>query len=82
MGFLMNMPIDIHQHAIPDFHASAMRKEGMKEIDGFPISKKIFPSLYAMEQRGHFKVPVIGAASSIIASKSAALKPVAQIGKI
>ncbi len=28
------------------------------------IYKKIFPSLYAMEQRGHLQVPVIGVARS------------------
>jgi hypothetical protein len=36
-GFLMNTLIDVHHHAIPDFYAAAMRKEGMEEIDGFPI---------------------------------------------
>jgi glucose-6-phosphate 1-dehydrogenase len=28
------------------------------------IYKKIFPALYAMERRGHLKVPVIGVARS------------------
>jgi hypothetical protein len=34
-SFLMNMLIDVHHHAIPDFYAAAMRKEGIEEIDGF-----------------------------------------------
>ena len=46
------------------------------------IFKKVFPALYGMERRDHLKVPVIGVARSTIASKSAALKPVAQVGKI
>jgi 6-methylsalicylate decarboxylase len=33
----MNMLIDTHHHAIPDFYAAALRKAGMEEIDGFPI---------------------------------------------
>jgi hypothetical protein len=33
----MNMLIDVHHHALPDFYAAAMRKEGIEEIDGFPI---------------------------------------------
>jgi glucose-6-phosphate 1-dehydrogenase len=64
----MNLP---HSNALVFFGAT-----------GDLIFKKVFPSLYAMEQRGHLKVPVIGVARSMIASKSPALKPVAQIAKI
>ena len=56
----MNLP---HSDALVFFGAT-----------GDLIYKKIFPALYAMEQRGHLKAPVIGVARSMIASKSAALK--------
>jgi glucose-6-phosphate 1-dehydrogenase len=46
----MNLP---HSDALVFFGAT-----------GDLIFKKVFPSLYAMEQRGHLKVPVIGVARS------------------
>jgi hypothetical protein len=36
-SFLMDMLMDAHHHALPDFYAAAMRREGIEEIDGFPI---------------------------------------------
>jgi hypothetical protein len=52
-SFLMNMLIDVHHHAIPDFCAAAMRKEGMDEIDDFPIPEwSADKSLALMERAG------------------------------
>jgi predicted TIM-barrel fold metal-dependent hydrolase len=49
----MDMLTDVHHHAIPDFYADAMRKEGMEEIDGFPIPEwSVDRTLALMESAG------------------------------